>query len=1021
MTTNARGTADKITILTTLSDILATKRHTLEDDGSTSTESYGRAKNFRWRQEKVASLKDIHRILQGLSQKTQCFVIRGEPLPGVQKGDKVSRRNKTSKDGEAPHWQAADPGRRWVAFDFDELKPERFLSNPPTDEDLRAVAEDARRSLPVEFRTGAAVYKYSASTGILGWDTVSLHLWFWLDRAICDYSIREWAKGKIDPSLYKPVQPHYTADPVCEGFTDPLLGQRIGMLPGTDVTTAPAAWLDLPTWRARLEATIKPAPIPITIPEGASLHDIEDARRQYAAKALEKACASIQAQSKGGRHDTAFKEAYAVGGYVGAGYLDRNLAESSLISAIQSVVDPSRHGKEADSVREGIALGVGQPRSLDHVGRPHLALVPPPDPASAPVAEAPEVEPAPAAGSRAAMGLPDTEDQKMAPFCSGLTDSITPIVADVAKGAPVDGHVVPHGYWLHGKGTGLWKSTPQGTKYPTIEAAPIVVTATDEDIETGIQRVRIAWRHRGRKTWTARWIPRQDALSKRGLERWIGNGFPVTSESAAQLVGYIRAYMAQNADKLPHLRTTSALGWQGRRGELGFMAGRRHIVEGGGYKWVDLDDPKTWLDDHIAFRAAESDAGGEQIADAIRDGGNFDAWRKTITRLESYPLALVGVIASLAAPLVEIVNCPNFILDWAFRTSSGKTTILQAAASVWADPSDQSGFIRSWMATATNIERTAVTLRSIPLLMDDTAQAKHPDIVSGAIYDLCKGTSKPRGTKTGTEAVSHFRLPVLSTGEQPATSFGEKGGAKARCLEIADPPFGGESVETGVFVRDLKLDLLANYGHGGPRFVSWLLKHRDQWPEFRANFVRRVRVLSAASTSGAASRTCETRALLELTLDLVEQALGLVVRDPIPHAWIGIASEVDDAAGEERALSRVVGWFASNRERFLGQAKNVGTPSQGWLGVVVRGANATAPFVGFDEAHLSKFLGDQGFNYRAMIKGWLSRGWLIRDEPRLTRMVRMNGGRTRVIALPLEMFTDNPEHILSPPSPERLY
>lgn len=69
-------------------------------------------------------------------------------------------------------------------------------------------------------------------------------------------------------------------------------------------------------------------------------------------------------------------------------------------------------------------------------------------------------------------------------------------------------------------------------------------------------------------------------------------------------------------------------------------------------------------------------------------------------------------------------------------------------------------------------------------------------------------------------------------------------------------------------------------------------------------------------------------------------------------------------------------------------------------------------YVGFTEGPLFEFLERQGFNPRAILKGWASRGWLITDSDRarLTKSAKMEGAKVRVIALPLTMFkTDDPD------------
>lgn len=992
--------ADNIVVLTMQGDLVATKTFR---DGAEPV-GYSKAKHFKQRVERVASLDDLHRLLVTLQRRRQEFVIRGAPTGlGVVNG-LVRRTVHANADGPACFAPAA-PGRQWACFDFDDLVLDQFLADPPTNDDLARAADFARQLLPEGFRSAACVYRFSASAGLDGWDKVSLHLWFWLDRPVCDASLREWAANAApDEALFSPVQPHYVADPIFVDVPDPLVGgRRLGRLPGTAAASPPAEWLDLAAYadHVAVEAEAQAAARPPLYIEGGI--DSDDGRRRWCAKALESACEDVRTRTKAtGRHPAAWRNAIAMGGLVGAGFLDMAMAARALTDAICSVVPKARHAKEAASIREALAFGALRPRDLSRVA---VAATPPP------------AAPAPTAATELAAMLgiggdaAQPGEEPMARFCAGLDKRVV-AVTDVAFGAPVsDGHEVPNGFWMHGRGLGAWKVGREGLATPSIEHAPIVVTAREEDIETGHQRLRVAWRGVGEQ-WQSRWLPREDALSRKGLERHIGSGFPVTSESAARLVGYLSAYLAHNAKHIPAVATTSAFGWQGSRG---FVVGRTHIMPDGRHVTVDLEERRTWRQGAVAFRAAETDAGGRQMADALRASGTFAAWRSAVRQLDAHPRVLFGVMVSLAAPLMQIVGCSNFLVDWAFRTSVGKTATFMAAASVWGDPSDEAGYIRPWAGTAVNIERTAVTLRSVPLFLDDTAQARFPDIVSNAIYDLAKGQSKPRGNKTGTDAIAHFRLPILSNGEQPATSFVEKGGGKARCLEIVGLPFGGETPELGRFVRDLKASVAANHGHAGPRFVAALLARQDEWGAWTKRFRLMAKEYGRGATSGAADRASDARALLKLTYDLADEVLALGVDDPTPMVWDDIATEAEDAAGEERALRRVVSWFSSMRSRFRGTKSARDPGPQGWLGAVVDDPRAKAKYVAFDDAGLDRFLRDAGFNPSAMIAGWKARGWLVCDEGARTKKVMIDGVRARLVCIGLEHFMSGTDAVLEAP------
>jgi hypothetical protein len=79
-------------------------------------------------------------------------------------------------------------------------------------------------------------WQLSSSAGIGPNLGLSVHLWFWFDRAVTDTELSLWAERDnvpIDTALFRTVQPHYTAAPLFIGTSDPL-PRRSGFWKGLD-------------------------------------------------------------------------------------------------------------------------------------------------------------------------------------------------------------------------------------------------------------------------------------------------------------------------------------------------------------------------------------------------------------------------------------------------------------------------------------------------------------------------------------------------------------------------------------------------------------------------------------------------------------------------------------------------------------------------------------------------------------------------------------------------------------------
>ena len=92
--------------------------------------------------------------------------------------------------------------------------------------DPEACAEHVLGLLPEPFHDASCVWQASASAGIR--PGCRLHLWFRLSRPVTSGQAKAWLRGSpVDRTIYTPVQPHYTADPVfLDGVYDPVRRRR---------------------------------------------------------------------------------------------------------------------------------------------------------------------------------------------------------------------------------------------------------------------------------------------------------------------------------------------------------------------------------------------------------------------------------------------------------------------------------------------------------------------------------------------------------------------------------------------------------------------------------------------------------------------------------------------------------------------------------------------------------------------------------------------------------------------------
>jgi len=569
----------------------------------------------------------------------------------------------------------------------------------------------------------------------------------------------------------------------------------------------------------------------------------------------------------------------------------------------------------------------------------------------------------------------------------------------------------PAGWQITAEDTQAIRVSKDGqTSAVPIAPCPVLITGRLTDIHDGTVSLRLEWCRDGR--WLHRVVSRAQVMDSRSIVPLADIDFPVHSGSARELVHFLADFEAVNSEHLPTARVSSQMGWQGEKGKYGFLWGRTLLREDGtieGTKSIAELPPAQWMPDWIHLHV---DGGGAQLAEGFRQSGTWAGWHGTLLRVRDTPAVMLALYAALAPPLMLLVpEAPNFILDWSGPTSMGKTTTLRVAASVWGYP-DEHGLIGSWDATRVWIERSCATLGSLPLILDDTKRARKTSVISQTLYDVAHGLGRGRGNRQGTERTGQWRTVLLSTGEAPATSFSQDGGARARTLAFWGSPFGAVTAESAELTRQLRRDLLDHHGHMGPRFIHSLLQNRAQWPAIRKSYREKVAFWEAkAGTNAVASRVASYIGLLDLVQEYGRNFVDLPspsVTSPLDYAWEAAleASEIADRATQ--ALQDAYSWAVRYQETFWGRhtIDNQGaakSPHGGWRGAWKKDDSA---YLAFDRVALGDFLREQGYDQEAILRTWLDRGWLHHDPDRLTRRVRIVGVQVRAIAVTAEALRE---------------
>ena len=121
--------------------------------------------------------------------------------------------------------------------------------------------------------------------------------------------------------------------------------------------------------------------------------------------------------------------------------------------------------------------------------------------------------------------------------------------------------------------------------------------------------------------------------------------------------------------------------------------------------------------------------------------GSLRDWQEGVGKLATgHALPVLSISAALAGPLLDLAGQEGGGVHFVGQSSRGKTTLLQAAASVWGRGASP-GYVRAWRATANGLEGAAASATDTVLVLDELGQID-PHEAQAALYSLSNGGGK---------------------------------------------------------------------------------------------------------------------------------------------------------------------------------------------------------------------------------------------------------------------------------------
>ncbi len=203
---------------------------------------------------------------------------------------------------------------------------------------------------------------------------------------------------------------------------------------------------------------------------------------------------------------------------------------------------------------------------------------------------------------------------------------------------------------------------------------------------------------------------------------------------------------------------------------------------------------------------------------------------------------LFAVSTSFAAPLLHLTGMESGGVHLRGDSSTGKTTALRAAASVWGSPA----YMQRWRATDNGLEALASLHSDCLLVLDELSQVD-PKAAGEAAYMLGNGSGKARANRDGAlRDPASWRVLFLSSGEAGlAEHMAEakkkpKAGQEVRLLDIpADAGAGFGMFENlhsyangATFSKAITEATDKYYGTASLPYLEKLIEHADKLPDW---------------------------------------------------------------------------------------------------------------------------------------------------------------------------------------------
>lgn len=328
------------------------------------------------------------------------------------------------------------------------------------------------------------------------------------------------------------------------------------------------------------------------------------------------------------------------------------------------------------------------------------------------------------------------------------------------------------------------------------------------------------------------------------------------------------------------------------------------------------------------------------LAMAFCQKGTLTEWQNEVAALaRGNKLAVFAICAALTGPLLNLVGFVGGGYHLCGRSSRGKTTLSQLAASVWHDatdptvPTTRTG-IRSWSVTGNSLDALCMAHSDQLLVLDEIGAYAGKDF-DEVVYRLAGGQEKASLTSARKlRDPGKWRSNIISTGEISVRQKIEqclRVPMAGQLVRLVDIPVGDVFTATGglpaaEFASKIKHVCRKYFGSAGSAFVTALIDAMGDDPESLAEDLRDHAEDAAVALATDGMEPEQMRVLRRFGLVVTAGELAAQfrvlpfsdteIRAAVEHArdlWLRGGNELSDSV---RAVDRLRAFILRNHGAF---------------------------------------------------------------------------------------------------------